>query len=64
MLIPIFIFRFLGGCLSSHTNCYTLEVSLFGSSTGDVHVPYTEDDCILQQHTQNYAIHQLLSTGQ
>lgn len=45
-LLVSLIFRFLGGCLGPKTNCYTLEVSFFGSKTGDVHIPYTEDDCI------------------
>ena len=41
--------RFLGSCLNSRTNCYTLEVSFFSYATGgnQVQEPYNEQACIL-----------------
>jgi len=42
--------RFLGGCLTSQTQCYTLEVSFFSYTTvqdTQTHAPYTEEACIL-----------------
>ena len=42
------LLRFLGGCLTSQTQCYTLEVSFFSYTTSQTHAPYTEEACILQ----------------
>jgi len=42
--------RFLGGCLTTQTHCYTLEVSFFSYTTtppSQTHTPYTEEACIL-----------------
>ena len=43
------LYRFLGSCLNSRTNCYTLEVSFFSYATGgnQVQEPYNEQACIL-----------------